>query len=485
MRWSLLMAAAMLSVSAPALAGPWIEPGDVQVREDVERLKAARIINGPTNAWPLPWAVMSDLARAADDAQLPPDLRAAAQRLQRVAELADQPNGGEATVTYTDRPALIRDFGAGAREDFDGELRVTQQLGNLYISLGGGYRRHQLGNDWHLDQTYAAYKLGNWAVYGGFVEHWWGPGNSGSLLFSTSARPFPKIGFKRLAAHPIDFPVLRWLGPWRFDMFVGDLGNRRDFDNAKVIAMRFDFAPAPGLEIGLNRALQLCGDNRPCGFNTIGKALTGFGNADNTGTPNEPGNQIAGFDLSYTTRIGPVTARLYGEMEAEDEDNIIIDKFARMAGAKFSGPLGGGGASWELGGEWTDTYAWELTTGDRKPGIVYRNFIYFDGFTYRDQPIGNSVDTDSELLSFDAAVTDTANRRYYGSFRKAKLNITARADHRLSANPENISIGTLGVMVPTQFGDLRLEGRYMNDLPGTPGRSPNAIDFEASWRTRF
>src|SRR3546814_2080387 len=108
-----------------------------------------------------------------------------------------------------------------------------------------------LFRSWHLDQTYAAYKLGNWAVYGGFVEHWWGPGNSGSLLFSTSARPFPKIGFKRLAAHRIDFPVLRWLGPWRFDMFVGDLGNRRDFDNTKVIAMRFDFAPAPGLEIGL------------------------------------------------------------------------------------------------------------------------------------------------------------------------------------------------------------------------------------------
>src|SRR3546814_18802728 len=107
MRWSLLMAAAMLSVSAPALAGPWIDPGDVQVREDVERLKAARIINGPTNAWPLPWAVMSDLARAADDAQLPPDLRAAAQRLQRVAELTDQPNGGQATRKI--RKASCRD----------------------------------------------------------------------------------------------------------------------------------------------------------------------------------------------------------------------------------------------------------------------------------------------------------------------------------------------------------------------------------------
>src|SRR3546814_4278034 len=98
---------------------------------------------------------------------------------------SDLPNGGEATVTYTDRPALIRDFGPGAREDFDGELRVTQQLGNLYISLGGGYRRHQLGNDWHLAQSYAASQLGNWAVYGGFVAHWWGPGTSGSLLFSS------------------------------------------------------------------------------------------------------------------------------------------------------------------------------------------------------------------------------------------------------------------------------------------------------------
>src|SRR3546814_18316192 len=110
----------------------------------------------------------------------------------------------------------------------------TTLFRSLYISLGGGYRRHQLGNDWHLDQTYAAYKLGNWAVYGGFVEHWWGPGNSGSLLFSTSARPFPKNGFKRLAAHPIDFPVLRWLGPWRVDMFVGGLGNRRAFDTTTV-----------------------------------------------------------------------------------------------------------------------------------------------------------------------------------------------------------------------------------------------------------
>lgn len=485
MRWSILLAVTASAISTAAMASPWIEAGDVQVREDVERLKAARIITGPTNAWPLPWAAMSDLAIAAEDTQLPPDLRAAARRLASVAELADQPSMGEARVSLTDRSALIRDFGAVAREDVDASVRVTQQLGNLFISLGGGYRRHQRGHDFHPDQSYLTLKLGNWAFYGGYVEQWWGPGNSGSLLFSTSARPFPKLGVKRLEAHPIDFPVLRWLGPWRFDAFVGDIGKRRDYDNAKVIGMRFNFEPAPGLEIGLNRALQLCGKDRPCGLSTIGKALTGFGNADNTGTTNEPGNQIAGYDISYTTRIGPVTARFYGEMEAEDEDNIIIDKYARMAGAKFSGPIGGNGASWELGGEWTDTYAWELTTGNRYPGIIYRNFIYYDGFTYRDRPIGNSIDSDSKLLSLDGAVTDTKNRRYYGSFRRAKLNITGLTDHRLSSTPETINIGTIGVQIPTQFGDLRLETRYMDNLPNTPQRTPGAIDFEASWRTRF
>ena len=485
MRKVAFVASLLMCASGSAIAAPWMEPGDVQVREDVERLKAARIINGPTNAWPLPWAVTEDLATAAEDANLAPELRASAKRLQAVAALADQPNGGEATVSYTDRPALIRDFGAGARQKVDGSVRVTQQLGNLFVSLGGGYRRHQLGSDWHLDQTYAAYKLGNWAVYGGYVDTWWGPGNSGSLLFSTSARPFPKIGVKRLEAHPINLPVLKWLGPWRFDLFVGDLGKRRDFDNAKVIAMRFDFAPAPGLEIGLNRALQLCGKNRPCSFTTVSKAVIGFGNEDNTGTVNEPGNQIAGYDISYTTRIGPVTARFYGEMEAEDEDNILIDKYARMAGMKLSGPVGGNGASWELGGEWTDTLAWELTTGNRFPGIVYRNFIYFDGFTYRDRPIGNSIDGDSKLISIDAAFTDVHNRRFYGSLRRAKFNVADLPDHRVSANAENINIGTLGVLLPTQFGDLRLEGRYMDNLPNTPGRSPNAVDFEASWRTRF
>jgi len=481
------LAAVLACVSTPALASPWADLGDKQFREDIERLKAARVIEGPINVWPLPWAVMASITSAAVDPRLPPHLRASAERVAKLVDQGEQKRLTEVRIAATSEPALIRDFGGTSREEADASARVQQQLGPLFVSLGVGYRSDQRGKDFHLEPSYVALKAGNWALYGGFVETWWGPGNSSALLFSNSSRPFPKIGFKRLEAKPIDFPVLRWLGPWRLEGFVGELNEKRaDFDNPKVIGLRFGFEPVRGLEVGLNRALQLCGKGRPCGPNTIGSALIGFGNADNTGTSDEPGNQIAGFDLSYTTRVGPVTARFYGEVEAEDEDNIIIDKFSRMAGTKLSGPIGDDGASWELGTEYSDTLAWELTTGDRNPGVAYNNFIYTSGFTYKGRPIAASIDGDSKLLSIDGAFTDTENRRWYGSWRHANINRTAIGTrNRISATPEKIDILTGGVIWPTGFGDIRIEARYMNDAPDTLGRSPERVQGELSWQTRF
>lgn len=493
MRSVIVLASALAispAIAAVAAASPWAEAGDRQLREDVERLKAARVISGPVNAWPLPWAVMNDVAAAARDSALDPAVRAAAERLVRHLAVADEGGGYEIRTGFTNRPALIRDFGTVAREKADVSVRSHGQLGPLYISLGAGYRPGQRGRDWHFEPSYVALKAGNWALYGGYVESWWGPGNDSALLFSNATRPRPTLGIKRLQAHPIDFPVLRWLGPWRLDMFASVLNETRSdgYDNPKVIGMRFNFEPARGLEIGLNRALQLCGKNRPCSLSTIGDALVGFGNADNTGTPDEPGNQLAGFDISYTTRIGPVTARFYGEAEAEDEDNLIVDKFARMAGAKFSGPIDADGASWELGVEWTDTQAWELKTGHRNPGTMYNNFIYRSGFVYRGRPLGASIDADSRLIGVSGAITDTDNRRWYGSVRRADLNYpnpNGARSNRISFSRERIHVATAGVEWPTAVGDVKLEGRLMDNAPDTPGRSPARAEIELGWRSRF
>src|SRR5690606_3821196 len=73
--------AAVLVSAIPAAAGPWLEAGDRQVRSDVELLKAAGLIRGPTNAWPLPWAQVAEGLERADGQPLLPHLAAAVRRL--------------------------------------------------------------------------------------------------------------------------------------------------------------------------------------------------------------------------------------------------------------------------------------------------------------------------------------------------------------------------------------------------------------------
>lgn len=210
-----------LLASTAADAGPWLEAGDRQVRADVELLKAAGLIRGPVNAWPLPWAQVSDGLDAADGQALPAHLDAAVRRLRILSDRDGQKSRYEANVRVTNRASVVRDFGDTAREDVDVSVRAEHEFGKLYISYGAGYRDGQQGKDLHFEPGHAALALGNWALYGGYVNTWWGPGHDSALLFSTNARPIPRVGIKRLSPKPIDFPVLRWLGPWRLDVFAG------------------------------------------------------------------------------------------------------------------------------------------------------------------------------------------------------------------------------------------------------------------------
>ena len=457
-------------------------------------LKAAGVIRGPINAWPLPWAQIDNGIAANGDKVTSPHLRAALARVEAQSDIAQRRTVYEIRAAGTTDPELVRDFGGGARENADISVRAQHDLGPLFLSYGVGYRNGQRGKDFHVEPSYAALQLGNWALYGGYVEEWWGPGHDGALLFSNSARPFPKIGIKRLSPDPIDFPVLRWLGPLRLDVFAGVLTEQRDYPNTGIVGIRINFEPVRGLEIGLNRALQLCGKGRvvKCTPKLIGQALIGIANADNTGTPREPGNQLAGFDLSFTRNIGTVTTQIYAEAEAEDEDNFLIEQYSRLGGVSLSGALGDKGASWNANYEYTDTLASKLFGGRKYPTSMYNNFIYVDGFTYKRRPIGYSLDGDTRTHALSIAFNDTRNRRWYASLRATTINVldfaqrtTGEPINRISRNRETVQIATAGVEWPTQIGDLRIEGRVQNDGPDTPGASKVTPALEVAFRSRF
>ncbi|MEX6723063.1 capsule assembly Wzi family protein [Parapedomonas caeni] len=487
-----LAAAMLLATVVPAAnAAPWATAGDRQLRDDIELLQAYGVISGPVSSWPLPWAQIAAGLDGVDPGAVPPHARAALERIRIHLGLAEARTRYVIEASATNGAALVRDFADTAREDGDVAAHVEHEFGGTTIGYGVGWRSGQRGDDVHFEDAYLAHALGNWALYAGFVETWWGPGQESGLLFSNSSRPFPKIGFKRLSPDAFTWPVLNWLGPWRFEAFVGQLNeNRTDYDNPLVAAMRLSFQPARQVEIGFSRMMQLCGEGRPCGLKIWRDALLPVGTRDNTGTLDEPGNQIAGVDLRIAGRLGPVATSLYGEVIGEDGDGIGIEQLSYTVGGTASGGLRDG-STWKAGVEYTDTYAFYLVekpatdNNNRAEGSTYNNFIYSAGYTYRGRPIGFSLDGDSRLFSLTGSWTDPGNRRFYSAVRRASINVTNTARYRISRNAERLWIGEAGVQWPTEWGDVRVEARWQTDAPDTPGRSPAKAQLEIGWRTQF
>ncbi|MBC7505028.1 MAG: hypothetical protein H7267_04810 [Sandarakinorhabdus sp.] len=398
-------------------------------------------------------------------------------------------------MAATNRTQLVRDFGGGTREHFDALYHGEIDTGAFFVSYGAGYRPGQPGADYHFEPGYVAIKSGNWAVYAGFTELWFGPGNDGTLLFSNSARPFPKVGIRRLSPDPLNVPVLRLLGPVKVEAFAGILDERRDHRNPLVMGMRVAFEPVKGLEIGLQRAIQMCGSGRPCNAGSFGRAWFGLGNADTNqfgaNLGNDPGNQLAGFDISYARMVGQVTTKVYFEGIAEDRKNLALAHYARLGGVQLGGPIGNRGAMWSGFVEYTDTLGSKLFGGNSAPGVLYNNFIYTSGFTYRRRPIGYSLGGDSRVLTVSGSATDTRNRRYYAGFRQIDLNVTAARfagsppRNPISSSAETIQVYTVGAEVPTRVGDIRIEARLQEDAPDTPGTSKLYPAIEVALRTRF
>lgn len=486
--------AAMLAGTVSAAASPWVEVGDVRLREDIEALADAGLIRGTITNWPLPWAQIADLSDGWEVERMPVHLQIRAKRVLLALERAGRKSTYEARMSFTNEPALVRRFEETARTDAaDVAVSASHMFGSTYINYGVGWRPGQRGTDYHFDDVYVAQKLGNWIGYAGTLPTWWGPGQEGALLFSNSARPMPKIGIKRLIPKASTWPVLRWFGPWTFDLFVGRLEGSRDFAHPLVVGNRISIQPHPQFELSVSRVNQLCGSGRPCGLDTFWKALRPIRTRDNEGTFEEPGNQIASIDARWGGMVAEKNVALYGQIIGEDGDGPIeVDVISWLAGGTVSGGLANG-ATWKIGAEGTDTLAVRLFSeanntvfpNGRNPGVTYNHFIYTDGYTYFGKPIGFSLDGDARMFSLTGNYTDVDERRFAFALRRTDINISDDNRYRISQSRERIWIGEAGVDVPTRFGDIGVELRYQTDRPNTPGTSPDQLQAELSWTSRF
>jgi len=472
-----------------AMADPFAAPGDLRLRHDLQLLADSGLLNIPLTTWPIPWGdisnALADRKRVHDPAALASWQRVH-QRIQR---------------EFSKRPRLSTRLAAAASpvrfRTFTDTPRTTAEAGTTASLMGDNWAVHLEGTAvvrkprdrkrWRPDGSYASGILGDWIFSAGWQDRWWGPGWDGSLIMSTNARPIPAISISRNASDPFDFPVLNWLGPWQFRFFQGRLEGNRFVPNALLTGMRLSFKPTPNLEIGLSRTIQWGGRGRPSNLPTFFRALAGKDNVGQKGitSANQPGNQLAGYDMRWTSPLFDLPYALYTQWTGEDESHGFPIQYMAIFGGEVWGGVGNAGASWRLHAEYADTAAHLLGGSLQNRNVAYEHGVYRSGYRYYSRSLGDSIDGDGRQLSLGATVVDERGGTWEALLRGIRTNQDNISPGTVKIPAENIL--SLQLRTIQQFGSSKLTlglGVNRNKL-AFANTTDTVLHTEIQWETTF
>jgi hypothetical protein len=444
------------------------------MRSDVEVLAAAGIVDNVTMQWPLPWGgLVARLEQPIDDGSEPDYVRTAAARLE--AEGQDALQIGRmhygVTLDFTNLPDVVRGFDALGREDVQGQV-YAQWMGEstaIRLQVGAQTLNHSDKQILLLDGSYIAQRIGNVAVYAGYMTHWWGPGWDTALSLSNNARPFPQIGYRRLSTTPFTWPILSWLGPWNHEMFFGIFNDPRLARNTLFHATRFEFNPFTGFEFALAKLTEFCGTGHPC--EPI-EALTNFRNGD---VHVSKSKDEVDFDFKYTNTFQGLPYEIYNQEMNRDTGPFVHSDTSHLFGASIWVPIRN--TAIRFTAEFADTISTEnfFSFGKDFYGITYNDFKYVDGWEYRGRTLGSSLDTDSRLASFHASWAAPHDWTYTLTYYRAWIgspndpfpdNLSATGlPNRVSAAPVTIDIGEIRLHIPFHSFSADLAVRVQDDQP--------------------
>ncbi len=399
------LAAALLILSSPLLqAAPWAETGDSALRSDIETLANAGVINDLTMQWPLPWdRILSRLSSDTALAGQPAWVQDAAQRLEVRAkqELSPDTVNVSGWADATNAPDIVRGFDALGRQNVQGQAGYEWNGDATTVHLNVGAQSHdRLDNQTlMMDGTYIAHQFGDTSVYAGWLTHWWGPGWISALSESTNARPIPQIGISRLGTDPFQTQWLHWLGPWQAEFFVGLLDGPRLAHDTILNGLSMSFNPLPGFQWGFERMDEACGSGHPCDL-----PQSWFKPQNNPAHPSTTNDELD-LDFKYNHDIGDVTFSAYMQLMNEDSNPFWHSGTSHLFGLTAWAPVGGTRVRFTA--EFTDSVATAnmFSFGDYAYGFAYNDYKYIDGMRYRGLATGFSLDSNSKLLTLQAAWT--------------------------------------------------------------------------------
>ena len=486
-----LAAIACLTAIGNAVAEPLAAPGDMRLRNDLQLLNDSGVFDISLSAWPVS---LGDVHRATDAAVIDGESDAVARALERVRrQLEWELAPGEFDFVFgasaASEPRIIRTFEDTPRGELEGFAKLSWVGERFAINLEGRFVNDPIdGDEFRPDGTYVGAALGNWIVTAGWQERWFGPGRDGSLILGSNARPSPGIMLQRNNTTPFETKWLSWLGPWSFTTFMTQLDDDREIKDALLFGIRGSFRPVKGLEIGITRTAQWCGEDRPCDLSTFGDLLLGNDNRGvNVDPEDEPGNQLAGLDIRWSLPADiPVAAYMQWIGEDGRPGSGLIGSWMRQVGVEFWGRFGDFDHRTHF--EVSDTLAREGGFGfsDEKPNVAYNHPIYKTGYRYNQRVIGHPADGDSLSYSLGSTLVQSAGHTWNVSLRYMEINRAGSPNerHTLSPTPQEIADVQISHSRETRFGRFDLGLGYASIDDELTGVSDKQTSVFLRWSSR-
>ncbi|MDX1516085.1 MAG: capsule assembly Wzi family protein [Woeseiaceae bacterium] len=486
----LARAVALALLTVTLQAGPYIDPGDLALRHDIQRLADAGIIRGPVTTWPLSWGpILADL-RSVNITTLAPPIADAVVRVRERGNVEAQVEvlGFSAEVGFAEKPARIRGYQDTPRGNADIGIGI-EWLGDVISAEINvqGVDDDRDDQDVRADGSMLGIVVGNWSVTANTLERWWGPGWDGSLILSNNARPIPSLTVDRVFTDSFRSKWLRWIGPWDFTMTFGQLESERVVPDARFFGMRINFRPLDTLEIGLSRTAQWCGDGRPCGADTLFDLFIGRDNRGDQGVglDDEPGNQLAGVDFRWSPGLFERAFAVYGQFIGEDEAGGFPSRYIGQFGGEWAGYLADRWSA-RVFAEFSGTTC-QFHESSERFNCAYNHFIYETGYRYRGRAIGHGADNDARLVSAGIVMVDAAGTQWRGLLRYGKLNRGGPPDPAHTLTPTAADLASVDVAYSRRLGfgtvDVGVGHETVDDVQSGTSRSDTRL--YVSWRQLF
>lgn len=465
----------------------WFDSGDAALRMDLQLLNDAEVIRLPVNTWPLPRAAVEyALANAKTHFAQNSTVIAALERTR--ARVAAPTSVRFGAWVAGGEPGRLRDFDSIAREsgelgahaDFDsGRFSASLHLAGAVDAADDQAAR--------ADGSHATVLLGNWLVSAHTLERFWGPSHESSLILSNNARPMPTLMVERAEARPIGWSWLSWLGPWRMSFGVSQMeSDRADVDSPLFMAWRVVVMPFRNIELGFSRTAQFCGDGLECNLDVFGNLLVGNDNVGFDATSqNEPGNQMAGFDIRWNSPIGNLPYAVYSQYIGEDESSYLPAKYLAQLGVEAWKPVRDG-SMLQFFAEYSSTTCSANTNRGPYYHCAYNQGRFdVDGYRYRGRVVGHMSDSDSETYSLGALYLTNAGDVWSATARNAQFNRDGDSRNAVSRLPAHFNSLELGWRGRVREDALSVDiGVESYEPRGATGRDVGAYGF-VRWTHEF